>query len=84
LKRRFGEPDQGAWLPPEAAAPHAEEITIDLQIAHNDDSFFLISESSHPHFSSSDTWHKTLEDAIAQAEFQFGVKPSEWKAPRNT
>jgi hypothetical protein len=26
-----------------------------------------------------DTWHATLESALSQAEFEFGVKPSEWQ-----
>ena len=84
LKRSFGGPNQAGWLAPEAVPPYAQETTINLQIEQNDDGFFLISESSHPHFSSGDTWHKTLDDAVAQAEFQFGVKPSEWKSPANT
>lgn len=26
-----------------------------------------------------DTYHESLEEALAQAEWEFGVKPSEWK-----
>jgi hypothetical protein len=25
-----------------------------------------------------DTWHNTLEDALHQAEWEFGVQPAEW------
>lgn len=25
-----------------------------------------------------DTWHETLEDALYQAEWEFGVMPEEW------
>ena len=81
LKRSFGGRDQTGWLPPEAAPPHAEETTIDLHIAETDEGFYLVSESSHSQFSGGDTWHQTLDDAMAQAEFQFGVKPSEWQSP---
>ena len=84
LKRPFGGPAQGGWLPPEAAAPQAPETTIDLQILEEKDGFFLVSESSHVHFRGGDTWHSTLEEAMAQAEHQFGVKPSEWKSPAST
>jgi hypothetical protein len=28
-----------------------------------------------------DTWHRTQEDAQAQAEWEFGVKPGEWTVP---
>ncbi len=84
LKRPFGGPAQTGWLPPEATAPQAAEATIDLQILEEKDGFFLVSDSSHVHFSGGDTWHPTLEEAMAQAEHQFGVKPSEWKSPANT
>ena len=84
LKRYFGGPDQPGWLPLEAAAPHAAETLLHLQIREEKEGFFLVSESSHPHLGGGDTWHKTLEDAIAQAEFEFGVKASEWKSPANT
>jgi len=83
LKRSFGGPDQVEWLPPEAAAPRAAETTIDLYIREADDGFFLVSESSHPHFPGGDTWNQTPDDAMAQAEFSFGVKASEWQSPAN-
>jgi hypothetical protein len=25
-----------------------------------------------------DTWHETLDDALYQAEWEFGVRPEEW------
>jgi hypothetical protein len=84
LKRSFGGPEQAGWLPPEAAPPQTEQTTIDLHILQTDEGFFLVSESSHPHFGGGDTWHQTLEDAMAQAEFQFAVKSSEWQSPANT
>jgi len=77
-------PAQAGWLPPEATAPQAGEITIDLQIFEEKDGFFLVSESSHVHFRKGDTWNSTLEEAMAQAEYQFGVKLSEWKSPAST
>jgi hypothetical protein len=84
LKRSFGGPAEAGWLPPGAAVPQAAETTIDLKIHQEKDGFFLVSESSHVHFSGGDTWHPTLDEAMAQAEHQFGVKPSEWKSPANT
>jgi len=83
LKRSFGGPDQVQWLPPEATAPRAAETTIDLYIRETHEGFFLVSESSHPHFPGGDTWHQTLDDAMSQAEFSFGVEPSEWQSPAN-
>ena len=28
--------------------------------------------------SGTDTWHETLDDALHQAEWEFGVRPEEW------
>ena len=64
--------------------PQAAETTIDLQILEEKEGFFLVSEPSHVHFSGGDTWHSTLEEAMAQAENEFGVKASEWKSPAST
>jgi hypothetical protein len=29
--------------------------------------------------SGTDTWHRTLEDALHQAKFEFNIEPSEWR-----
>jgi hypothetical protein len=84
LKRSFGGPAQAGWLPPGAAVPQAAAITIDLKILEEKDGFFLVSQSNHVHFNGGDTWHPTLEEAMAQAEHQFGVKPPDWKLPAST
>ena len=28
-----------------------------------------------------DSWHQSLEDVMHQAEFEFGVKSTEWQSP---
>jgi hypothetical protein len=28
-----------------------------------------------------DTWHESVEEAVDQAEWEFGVQPDEWAAP---
>jgi hypothetical protein len=28
-----------------------------------------------------DTWHQSIEEAVDQAEWEFGVQPGEWIAP---
>jgi len=30
-----------------------------------------------------DTWHESVEEALEQAEWEFGVKPEEWTTPDN-
>ena len=48
-----------------------------VEISEEDGAFYLL------HFdaegaSFADTWHQTLENAKQQAEFEFGILPSEW------
>jgi hypothetical protein len=31
-----------------------------------------------------DTWHETIDDAVHQAEWEFGVKAEEWITPDST
>jgi len=31
-----------------------------------------------------DTFHDTLDGALAQAEFEFGAKPNEWEVVRSS
>jgi hypothetical protein len=33
------------------------------------------------HGQMADTWHEVIEDALHQAEWEFGVKPEEWVEP---
>ena len=28
-----------------------------------------------------DTWHESIDEAVGQAEFDFGVQPGEWTVP---
>ncbi len=35
-------------------------------------------ELFRPGVEQSDTWHATHDDAMNQADFEFGVKPEEW------
>jgi hypothetical protein len=79
LRFSFGGPDEAGWLPPGAAAPKQQETTLSLRIEQGTDGFYLISESTHPDFGGGDTWHETLEDALHQAEIEFGVKASDWE-----
>ncbi len=40
-------------------------------------SFFLYSHYDNGF--QGDTWHETVRDAEAQAEYQFGVRPDQWQ-----
>jgi hypothetical protein len=79
-----GEPHSG-WLPRGASPPpdtDTKDVQLDVEIHELDppeSGFLLISSSSDPEFNG-DSWHLTLEQALQQAEHQFGILPSEWRA----
>ena len=49
-----------------------------LEIAQfpNDSGFYLLHICATGEVA--DTWHQTIEDAMHQAEFEFGVRKEEW------
>ncbi len=51
---------------------------VSLEIAQfpNDSGFYLLHICATGEVA--DTWHETLEDAMHQAEFEFGVQEDEW------
>jgi len=71
--------DSPGWQPDRAAPPVVQVATLQLRITETADGFFLSSESDNPNFRGGDTCHASLSDAMAQAEFQFGVSPGGWQ-----
>lgn len=53
-------------------------IRLELAQFTGDQGYYLL-HISEDH-SIADTWHSTLEEAIHQAEWEFGVQQSEWHA----
>ena len=50
--------------------------TLEISQYDGDSGFYLL---YHPESGSgTDTWHQTLDDAMHQAEWEFGVTSSEW------
>lgn len=83
-----GRPHSG-WLPRGAASPpgiatKVIEVNLEIEAVEPPESGFLliISSSGDPEFAD-DSWHETLELALQQAEFQYGIVPSDWEAGRN-
>jgi hypothetical protein len=74
----FGGPGVG-WFPIGAEPPLAEiEIAfVELHIRQTSNGYFLESTSSNQHFNG-DTWHQSYEQAVAQAQTQFGVTSNAW------
>lgn len=51
---------------------------IRLQISEQDKGFFLFYIDASGDVIS-DTWHASLKEAMAQADFEFGVKECDWE-----
>ncbi len=51
-------------------------IGLEIATYGPDDGFYLLYIS--PEGLGTDTWHETLNDALDQAQFEFGVKTHEW------
>ena len=72
------------WLPRGAVAPpgtDTKDVVLDLEIRRldaPDAGFLLVSASDDLEFCG-DSWHESLELALQQAEFAYGVRRSEWR-----
>ena len=66
------------FLPPGAAEPQRTRPRhVNVWIAYERDAYYLFTADGEHVF---DSWHRTLEDAMAQAQLQYGVAPEEWRA----
>lgn len=81
-KVRFGDPENPGWLPAGAAKPLPDDRTLNLRIEEEVErghrGYLLIAETTNGEFLG-DTWHESLEDAIQQAEFEYGIERREWQ-----
>ena len=50
-----------------------------VEIAEEEGAFYLFHYDAHG-MCFADTWHRTLEDAKRQAEFEFGLAADDWTA----
>jgi hypothetical protein len=77
--------NHSGWLPPGASQPQrtpARSVTV--WISHQPDGYYLFTADGDHMF---DSWHQTLDDAIAQAHLHYGVAAEEWEpvaAPSNS
>lgn len=75
----LGGKEHVGWLPADAAKPlptPVVEVDMDLLIEGDEHGALLYWRGSDG--SRSDTWRESVQGAIEQAEFQWGVKPAEW------
>ena len=77
----FGGEEHAGWLPTGVSTPRAtpvERVRMDLEI-HQVDGGYLLTWDGHDEEHRGDTWHLTVEDAMAQARASFDVDPAEWE-----
>jgi hypothetical protein len=72
-----GGPDSG-WRPDGTPPYTTEAHEINLEIRGSDEGFFLVSIPANDDLIG-DTWHASLEEALSQAELQFGVPSTAWQ-----
>ena len=77
---RFGGECHSGWLPEGAATPQptaAESVALDLTISSDGHGYLLEWRDANGIYQG-DTWHQTLEDALEQARYSFGIAPLDW------
>jgi hypothetical protein len=52
-------------------------VTLEIAQFPSDSGFYLLHICANGEVA--DTWHQTVEEAMHQAEFEFGVQPGEWQ-----
>ena len=81
LPIRFGGEVHAGWLPPKAASPPPtplDDVLLSLQICDADSGFILEWWDEGKRYVG-DTWHESINDALAQAEQWFGITADQWK-----
>jgi len=81
---RCGGESHSGWLPKGAATPPqtpSRLVRLDFSIVQDGESSYLLQWVGPEPESTSDTWHESLEAAIQQAKYSFGVEPDEWQTP---
>lgn len=64
------------YLPSESANPYPDFVSLKIAKYQNDPGYYLFHITSDGQ--NSDTYHSSMQEALEQAEFEFGVKPEEW------
>jgi hypothetical protein len=77
----FGGESHAGWLPAGAATPQptpVRNVLLDLEIVQEDPGSFLLNWTGLEAGFHGDTWHRSVREAMDQAELAFGIEPSEW------
>ena len=72
-----GHPNSG-WSGADEGTPGSFELEFEFQVTDDGAGSYLLVYASQDGRFAADTWHETLEEAIAAAQEQFGIEPKEW------
>lgn len=64
------------YLPSDHANPHPQFVTLKIAKFDNDPGYYLYCLTAEGE--ETDTYHSSMEEALEQAEFEFGVAKEEW------
>lgn len=81
--RILGHPNSG-WSPADLDDDNALELEFRFEITDDGNKNFLLVYQSLDGRYAADSWHETIEEALACAEESFGIAPSEWVRPSST
>ncbi len=78
--RILGHPNSG-WSPADPDDDNALEIEFRFEITDDGHKNFLLVYQSLDGRYAADSWHATMEEALACVEEAYGITPSEWVVP---
>ncbi len=64
------------YLPRDQANPYPHFVALEIAKYDNDGGYYLFHITDEG--DNSDTYHSSMQEAMEQAEFEFGVAPEEW------
>ena len=72
-----GQPNSG-WSSADEGTPGSFELEFRFQVTDDGGENYLLVYSSLDGRYAADSWHATLQEALAVAEEQFGIEAREW------
>ncbi len=67
------------YLPTDSANPYPVFVSLEIAQYEGSTEYYLFHITADGE--NTDTWHASLEDAMDQANFEFGVTQEEWSDP---
>jgi hypothetical protein len=77
----FGGEEHSGWLPEGAAPPlrtPEREVSLVFRLVRSDGDAVLLEWAADDGADCGDTWHRTYDEALTQAEAWFGIKATDW------